>query len=187
MTKPEDFYIKIKELLNWLDSKLPFGSHVFILGLADGSILYEKLNNETHPLGVPFPRVYDFLNCIQVNPCWGWLNTNPTIRKKTTEIAMSLNRVYKQIMNETGGRYKNFDMLYYEYPAKEIMDYWLSIGGNPADLIEHVDGFHPGEMFHSLLAEWMWDKIQTNKPHWLGKENPYNEKIKFYFGDQGGH
>ncbi len=40
MTKPEEFKANILKLLNWLDTKLPKGSHVVILGLADGDLLY---------------------------------------------------------------------------------------------------------------------------------------------------
>ena len=33
------------------DTKLPAGSDVILLGLADGRVLYEALANRTHPLG----------------------------------------------------------------------------------------------------------------------------------------
>lgn len=38
--------------LNWLDTKLPAGSHVTITGLVDGRILWNTLWNETHPINV---------------------------------------------------------------------------------------------------------------------------------------
>lgn len=187
MTKPEDFYRNVMELFEWLDTKLPNGSHVFILGLANGSILYDKLAHEKHPIGYQFSRVYDFLNCVGVNPCWGWLNSNKTVRMLTTERAMQLNSVYRRIMRETNGRFKNFDMLYFDYPAEELMNYWENIGGDPAELIEPIDGFHPSARFHSILADWMWKQIMIYKPNWLGPVNPYNDLIKQKFGDQGGY
>ena len=45
MTKPADFKAKILKLLNYLDTTVPSGSHLFILGLADGDVLYENLHD----------------------------------------------------------------------------------------------------------------------------------------------
>lgn len=51
-----------------------------MFGLADGDLLFDYLHNATHPLGVTYADVYDFLNCLEISPCWGWLNTNDTVR-----------------------------------------------------------------------------------------------------------
>jgi len=40
MTKPQEFKVNILKLLHYLDSTVPQGSHLVILGLADGNILY---------------------------------------------------------------------------------------------------------------------------------------------------
>ena len=40
MTKPEQFKIDILKLLDHLDTVVPAGSHLIILGLGDGDILY---------------------------------------------------------------------------------------------------------------------------------------------------
>ena len=40
------------------------------LGLADGRTLWNSLHNRTHPLGVSYETVYQFLNCLEISPCW---------------------------------------------------------------------------------------------------------------------
>ena len=47
-----------------------------ILGLGDGSLLYDNLHADIHPLNVKYESVYNFLNCLEISPCWGWLNSN---------------------------------------------------------------------------------------------------------------
>ena len=69
----------------------------------------------THPIGVPYSDVYDFLNCLQINPCWGWLNSNETVRKFATERAQNLSKVYQKILEER--TFKNFDSQYYDFPS----------------------------------------------------------------------
>jgi hypothetical protein len=52
MTTPQEMYTNTMRSLQYLDSGvLPKGSHVFVSGLADGTLLYEYLHNRTHPLG----------------------------------------------------------------------------------------------------------------------------------------
>lgn len=101
MTKPEQFKANILRLLNWLDTTLPKGSHLVILGLADGDLLYEYLHGTIHPLDVPYDTVYDFLNCLKISPCAGWLNTNASAREYTTKQAKILSKVYTEILQES--------------------------------------------------------------------------------------
>lgn len=83
MTTPQEFKSNILEILEYLDSMLPAGSHVWMFGLAKGTLLYDTMWNLTHPLNVTYERVYDFLNCLNISPCWGWLNSNETVRDIT--------------------------------------------------------------------------------------------------------
>ena len=76
MTTPEKFKKNILKLLNYLDDTVPKDSHLIIFGLADGEFLFNTLQDAIHPLNVTYPNVYDFLNCLEISPCWGWLNTN---------------------------------------------------------------------------------------------------------------
>jgi acyloxyacyl hydrolase len=64
----------------------------------------------THPLGVPFPAVYDFLGCNQCSPCLGWLNSNSSFRDATSQRAAELSAVYGQIIAANSTRYSKFDM-----------------------------------------------------------------------------
>ena len=71
MTKPTDFYNYIVTALNFLDTKLPSGSHVVMTGLANGSVLYDSLSEAIHPLGktrmdVKYKTFYTWLSCIEV-------------------------------------------------------------------------------------------------------------------------
>ena len=71
-----DFKKNILRLLNYINDHVPKGSHLMILGLADGDILYDNLHDSIHPLNVTYDKVYDFLNCLKISPCWSWLNSN---------------------------------------------------------------------------------------------------------------
>jgi acyloxyacyl hydrolase len=104
------------KLLNWLDTALPKGSHVVILGLADGDLLFDNLHGTIHPLDVTYDQVYDFLNCLKISPCAGWLNTDHDIRLRTTAWAKKLSQQYKDIIAE-GHTFKNFDYVYYDFPT----------------------------------------------------------------------
>ena len=84
MTTTTKFKANILKLLNYLDDTVPKGSHLMVLGLAEGEMLYDNLHDWTHPLNVTYSNVYDFLNCLKISPCWGWLNSNETVRKFTT-------------------------------------------------------------------------------------------------------
>lgn len=98
MTKPEDFKKGILRLLDYIEKTVPAGSHLIMLGLGDGDVLYDNLHADTHPLNVTYGNVYDFLNCLKISPCWGWLNSNETVRKFTTERAKNLSKVYTEIV-----------------------------------------------------------------------------------------
>jgi acyloxyacyl hydrolase len=102
-------------LLDTVDQNVPAGSHMVIFGIGDGGILYDNLHADTHPLNVTYATVYDFLNCLKISPCWSWLNSNETVRKFTSERAQNLSKVYAEIIAEK--TYKNFDMVYYDFPA----------------------------------------------------------------------
>jgi acyloxyacyl hydrolase len=97
MTTPEEFEQNVLSSLNYLNSTLPFGSYVYLVGLAQGEILWNTMWNRTHPLGCTYADVYDFLNCLQISPCWGWLNSDPEIRAATGARARELSFVYEKV------------------------------------------------------------------------------------------
>ena len=71
MTKPDVFYKSVVESMEYLDTKLPAGSHVLLTGLANGSYLYGLLSDRVHPLGrlrgdVLYKDLYTYLTCLNV-------------------------------------------------------------------------------------------------------------------------
>jgi len=190
MTTPAEFEQNVLTALTNLETVLPMGSHVVFYGLVDGRILYDSMHNRIHPVGsvkndITYKKVYDFLNCLQVNPCWGWLNSDPYWRDATTQRAFELNDVYKKIVATK--TYKHFDLTYFDIPLQEIITLWQQRGGEAWQLIEPVDGFHPNQQSGSLLSEYMWGIYEKNYPHLIGPENPNNAEIERIFGDQGGY
>jgi hypothetical protein len=94
MTEPDEFYEKAMETLNALDNVVPAGSYVVALRLFNGELLYDTMHNHVHPIGTKYQQAYDFMNCLEENPCWGWLNSNDTVRRISSLKADSLNAVY---------------------------------------------------------------------------------------------
>eukprot|EP01116_Phalansterium_solitarium_P015007 TRINITY_DN329_c0_g1_i1.p1 TRINITY_DN329_c0_g1~~TRINITY_DN329_c0_g1_i1.p1 ORF type:complete len:611 (-),score=207.90 TRINITY_DN329_c0_g1_i1:488-2173(-) len=185
MTTPAEFLANVLESLNYLDHQLPKGSHVVFIGLAPGAELWDLLNNRTHPIGATYREVYDFLNCLEISPCWMWMNSNATVREAGTTRANELNLIYPQIIaNYT---FNNFDMAYYAFPFADILAEWTAQGGEGWQLIEPIDGFHPNQIAHSLMADYYYKSLLRDHPSFLGPINPNNTQIAQLFGDQGGY
>ncbi|KAI4543708.1 hypothetical protein MG293_006502 [Ovis ammon polii] len=127
----------------------------------------------------------DLKELIKVSPCRSWMSSNKTLRTLTSERAEQLSKTLKKIA--TSQKFKNFDLFYLDFDFQEITEEWQKKGGQPWQLIEPVDGFHPNEVVSQLLADRFWKKMQHQWPHVLGKENPFNPQIEEVFGDQGGH
>lgn len=186
MTTVEEFRTNTLNTLAYLDTVLPAGSHVAFLGLADGRILYDTTHNRTHPVGVKYPDVYNYLSCNGLNPCWGWLNSNATWRNFTTERAQNLTAVYSEII-ASGQTYKNFDMYKLNVNWDNLINEYIKTGADPMNIIEPVDGFHPSQAGQQLLADMIWVDLTSNRPNWLPPVNPNNAAIAQIFGDQGGY
>ncbi|KAM6156825.1 acyloxyacyl hydrolase isoform 2-T2 [Erethizon dorsatum] len=190
MTTPKQLHSSVMETLKHLNSHLPKGSHVVLYGLPNGTFLWDNLHDRYHPLGqlnkdVTYAQLFSFMNCLQINPCHGWMSSNKTLRTLTSERAQQLSNTLKKIA--ASEKFTNFDLLYMDFAFKEITEEWQRRGGQPWQLIEPVDGFHPNEVALSLSAEIFWKKAQLQWPQVLGKENPFNSQIEQVFGDQGGH
>ena len=186
LTDPAEFKQNVLKLLDYLDTTLPKGSHLVMIGLVNGSLLYDQLHNEIHPIGVNYAHLYEYLECQESNPCVNWLTSNATKRAETTAHAFKLNDQYRAIIQE-GRVYKNFDYTYYDLPTMDIINKAASQGLKVKDLVEHVDGFHPGQVFHAMLGDWLWEALEKDHPEWLGDANPNNQRIVQMFGDQGGY
>ncbi|XP_071812000.1 acyloxyacyl hydrolase-like [Apostichopus japonicus] len=189
MTLPEDMRKRFRSTLQYLDTQLPKGSHVFATGLADGRVLFDTLKDKIHPIGdwrqdITYPDIYNYLNCLESSPCSGWMTTNETLRNFTSERAANLSKV----VQEEAKLFKptNFDVHYMDYNIQRLIQMWTSTGGKAADIIEPVDGFHPSQVANFLLAEYYWEEMNKLVPG-LFRKNPHNAEIKKLFGDQGGY
>lgn len=65
-----EFQSDVLKTLKYLDTVLPAGSHVAFLPLVDGRVLYDTTHTLTHPLGVGYPDVYEYLSCSGVRAGW---------------------------------------------------------------------------------------------------------------------
>uniref|UniRef100_A0A7M4EWE3 Acyloxyacyl hydrolase n=1 Tax=Crocodylus porosus TaxID=8502 RepID=A0A7M4EWE3_CROPO len=190
MTTPKQMHSNVMEMLQYLDSHLPKGSHVILTGLVDGRFLWDQLHNRYHPLGqlnkdVTYKQLYSFLSCLRVSPCIGWMSSNETLRNFTSERALQLSNVLKEIARSE--KFASFDIFYMDFPLKKIAEEWHNLGGEAWQLIEPVDGFHPSQIATALGARILWQKALHEWPQVLGKENPFNSQIEAVFRDQGGH
>jgi len=185
MTSVADFKSNITYILQNLDPHLSKGSHLVTVGLADGEMLWNVMHNRTHPLGVKYEDVYAFMNCLDVSPCWGWMNSNATIRNMTQKHANELSAVYPELIKQY--KFQNFDMAYYDFPFKQIMQEWVAAGGQAYQLVEPSDGFHPAQPSNFLGAAWFMKHLSIDHPEFIGDINPNNALIEKLFGNQGGY
>jgi len=187
MTTPAQFEANVLNSLDYLEANLQAGSHVVFVGLVDGRILYNTMHALIHPVGVTYTQVYDYLNCLDTSPCWGWMNSNETVRNMTSEIAATLSAVYPQII--ASHNYTNFDMFYIDAATMmdTVVNEWIAQGHNASDLIEPVDGFHPSQTANVLIAQNLWQGVSQGFPQAMGGLNPNNEAIMQMFGYQGGY
>ncbi|XP_014742349.1 PREDICTED: acyloxyacyl hydrolase [Sturnus vulgaris] len=190
MTTPKEMLSNVVQALQYLDSHLPNGSHVILTGLVDGRFLWDNLHDRYHPLGqlnkdVTYSQLYTFLDCLQVSPCSGWLTPNETLRNLTSERALQLSNVLKEIARSE--KFANFDIFYMDFPLRQTAEEWRKMGGEPWQLIEPVDGFHPNQIAAALGTGIIWQRALHEWPQVLGKANPFNDQIEAIFKDQGGH
>ena len=182
MTTPADMRRSFRATLAFLDTRLPRGSKVAVMGLANGTLLWDALQHRTHPLGVGYPALYDYLNCLEISPCSGWMNSNATLRAVTQARADALSAVLREEV--AAARPANFQTTYVENLINPVMRKWRARGGEMWQLIEPVDGFHPNQQANALLADEMLLALPAG---WLPPPNPHAAEIRRIFGDQGGY
>jgi acyloxyacyl hydrolase len=186
-TNPVDFHNNIVRSLDYLETQLPKGSFVVFIGLVDGRVLWNYLHNLTHPIGAKYSDVYHHLSCLQLNPCWLWMNSNETWRNHGSQRAEELNQQYVKIIAERADQYKHFKMQYQSFPFQEMFDEARRLGRPPHSLIEPFDGFHPSQFGQNLQGKIIWDRLIKEHPEAIGPSNRHNEEIKRIFGEQGGY
>lgn len=190
MTTPKEFEHNVMETLNYLETTLPADSHVVLVGLIDGAVLYKAMSKRFHPLGqlrqdLTYDDMYNWFNCMEIGPCHGWMSTNATLRKITTHKANQLSSVLKDIAEKQ--KFTHFDLHFVPNPFQRVIDEWVNSGGQLWQLIEPVDSLHPTQAAQKLIAQSLWNYLETNMPFVLGPVNPNNAIIEKLFGDQRGH
>ena len=161
--------------LTALDAIVPKGSHVVAVALFDGELLYNTMHALQHPVGTTYQALYDFMNCEEENPCWGWLNSDPIVRANTTKISNSLNDVYQDIMDTQS--FTNFEFIFYSPPWVTLFADYALAGYPLSNLIEPMDGFHPSQAGNALFGQKFYEFLVNEHPEALGPENPYNAEI----------
>uniref|UniRef100_A0A8C0GA20 Acyloxyacyl hydrolase n=1 Tax=Chelonoidis abingdonii TaxID=106734 RepID=A0A8C0GA20_CHEAB len=156
MTTPNQMHSNVMQTLQYLNSQLPKGSHVILTGLVDGRFLWDQLHSRYHPLGqlnkdITYEQMYSFLSCLQISPCNGWMSSNETLRNLTSERALQLSNVLKEIARSE--MFANFDIFYMDFPLGKIVDEWHKLGGESWQLIEPADGFHPSQVKKNVGKE----------------------------------
>jgi len=179
MSEPDDFYTNAMESLNAIDAIVPPGSHVVSPALFDGELLYDTMHALQHPLGTTYDGLYDFMNCLEINPCWGWLNSDAEVRANTTTRAQELSAVYQQIEDEQN--FKNFKFVYYKPDWEQMFADYEAAGYPAGNLIEAVDGFHPSQAANNLFANYFFKFLEDNHPEAIGDVNPHNAEIDALF------
>jgi acyloxyacyl hydrolase len=187
MTTPIEYYNRILAALQLADTFLPANSHVVLIPLVDGRILYETMHARIHPIGstnndVTYTDFYNYLNCVEVSPCWGWMNSNETVRNTTWSIAASLNAQLPKLVNDTKGQFANFQL---HFLGNIYDDAIQTYPGPLYEIIEPVDGFHPSQYGNSWIGQYLFNK--SLEAGIVGEVNPFNADIIAKFGDQGGY
>lgn len=84
-TSPQSMLQEVTQTMQYLDTILPSGSKVTLMGLVDGRVLYDAMHKLIHPIGstfndVTYSQFYDYMNCLRISPCFGWMNTDEYVR-----------------------------------------------------------------------------------------------------------
>jgi len=185
MTSPEEFHKNVNDSLTYMESLLPPGSNVVLLGHIHGELMWYSMWDQPHIIGTTYGALWDFLACLEETACWGWLNGDPAARDAASERAEELNDVLRQLAANQG--YNNFKLYYMDHPDLQYHADYEAAGNNLADLYEVIDGGHPSLTGETLCGEYMWRNLESMYPELLGPVNPNNQKIQDIFGDQGGY
>ncbi|OQV18633.1 Acyloxyacyl hydrolase [Hypsibius exemplaris] len=191
-TTPEQARAGLLDTMAVLNSKLPAGSHALIVGVADARPFFASLMDKIHPFGavredVTYLNFYEWLECLDINPCKGWLTGDETIRAVTAQRVVNINNELQRVVQEYQHQFPNVEMVYIPNPVDDVLAAWLASGGESWQLVEAFDGFHPNQKAHQLVAEVLWNRLERDHPSVIGPINPNNDRIRELFGNQGGH
>eukprot|EP00211_Chloroparvula_japonica_P001452 CAMPEP_0119128880 /NCGR_PEP_ID=MMETSP1310-20130426/6848_1 /TAXON_ID=464262 /ORGANISM="Genus nov. species nov., Strain RCC2339" /LENGTH=560 /DNA_ID=CAMNT_0007119253 /DNA_START=83 /DNA_END=1762 /DNA_ORIENTATION=+ len=177
---PQEFRVNVLKTLSFLNETLPPESSVILIGLVNGEVLWDVLSEHEYPLqDITYANWWDWLNCLDISYCWGWLNSNATIRHDATVRANELTQQLRNIVATV--QFSNFDMAFYDYPLVEVLARWKLTGRPLWELIEPFDGLHLSQVGNALANDALWEKIAVEHPTWIGTVNPHNAEIRNRF------
>jgi len=133
-TTPEEYHDNFLKTILDLDPRLPKGTKVVLIGLVDGRILYDSMHDKIHPIGstnqdVTYATFYDYLNCLELSPCAGWMNSNKTVRDALSATAAAMRDKLPIIVEETRGKLENIEVFYFGDVLDEAIQEFLARGG----------------------------------------------------------
>jgi acyloxyacyl hydrolase len=183
-TTPEEYHQNLLQSILDLDPRLPKGTKIVLIGLVDGRILYDSMHDLIHPLGstnqdLTYSDFYDYLNCLEISPCAGWMNSNQTVRDNLSATASAMRDYLPVIVEETRGLLKNVEVFYLGDVLNDAVKDYMMRGGKGSDLIEPSDGFHPSQYGNAILAEYIWNA--TVEAGIIPPSNPNNDAIRARF------
>lgn len=184
MTTSDEFRQSLREILAYLDTTLPPGSHLLVLGVLDVD-LYPLVANSTHVSGRTYQDFHEFLLCLGVTNkigCPTLMNPDDNLRKEALQRTRDLNLIYVDELDNL--KSKNFDAAFVGFPSIDTLNQLAGYTIDPIDLVNKVDGFHPSQLTQSLLADYLWNYIQENHPDWVGAPNEFNPAIQRAFPNQ---
>ena len=92
--------------------------------------------------------------------------------------------VHQEIVKDE--TFDNFKLNFFDPDWKGLIAEYVAAGGKASDVIEPSDGFHPSQKGNELLADQVWNFLETEFPESIGDVNPHNEEILAKFPGQGG-
>jgi len=175
-----------------LNGKLPAGSHAIVVGVADARPFFDSLRTKIHPFGalrkdVTYLNFYGWLDCLDINPCKGWLTSDESVRAITAKRVEDINAELQKVVQDSQSSFPNVKMIYLPNPIDELLVTLMAGGGESWQLVETFDGFHPNQKAHKLIAEVLWNRLLKDHPEALGGVNSKNNLIRQLFDTQGGY
>ncbi len=184
---PEKFKENIIKGLDKLNQKVPAGSKVILMGVAQVGHWYEVLAHRKYKgkFGDLFKiktyadlYAYKLPGGAYLNSCRTALDPSPTARAKVDARAGMYSNVMKEIT--VTKHYENLELGYIDFPM-EMFENYRNQGKDEALLIDPLDGFHISKLGHREMFYIIWEKLQTQFPDFIGPVNQNNQLIRKYF------
>lgn len=74
-------------------------------------------------MGVKYEDLYEYLICLDISPCPGYMNKDEKVRNQTAERAEVLSNIYSELLH-SGLKFNNFDWDYFPFPTHSLFKNW---------------------------------------------------------------